>query len=368
MGVPINATSNDHYLTLSHLRNSQPMIESRQRRGTHPELTRLRRDFEREASRYRDATVTLLYTVAGVPPAGPPFRQPNHAIMLWQYLGQVGAGEGKEFAAGIHHTRHGVSDAQVSVHALIEGKATPLFVRMGSRAGSLVPDAAARKIEANLIQRLTPESGETKSVFSTNSNALAVWLNMVLTCLATFQPERLQSRTLSVDPFTASLAVFDELLSTDYMTPNGDLTPLLQRRFRVALSFPGERREFVETVAHELRKRVGDVFYDRDFEAELARIDLDVILQKVYYDNSDLIVVFLCEAYERKEWCGLEWRALRDLIKKRRGEKLMFMRFDDANIPGLFSTDGYIDLRGRTPEYAVESICRRLQALGVTGA
>jgi hypothetical protein len=128
----------------------------------------------------------------------------------------------------------------------------------------------------------------------------------------------------------------------------------------VALSFPGEKREFVSQVAEGLKERLGDIFYDHYFEAELAQPDLDILLQRIYHDNSDLIVIFTCEDYDKKEWCGLEWRAIRDLLKKRKGNIIMPMRFDDTVIPGLFSIDGYIDLRGRTPEQIVNLICQRI--------
>jgi len=53
------------------------------------------------------------------------------------------------------------------------------------------------------------------------------------------------------------------------------------KRFRVALSFPGEHRPFVSEVANVLATNLGKdrVFYDTFHEAELARPDLDVYLQ-----------------------------------------------------------------------------------------
>ncbi len=51
------------------------------------------------------------------------------------------------------------------------------------------------------------------------------------------------------------------------------------RRFRVALSFPGEKRAFVSQVAERLSQRLGreSVFYDAYYEAELARPDLELL-------------------------------------------------------------------------------------------
>ena len=90
------------------------------------------------------------------------------------------------------------------------------------------------------------------------------------------------------------------------------LTQLNTKRFQVALSFAGEHRNFVEGVAEHLRKNLGQnrVFYDRYYEAELARPNLDTYLIKIYHEDTDLIAIFLCSNYAQKEWCGLEWRVV----------------------------------------------------------
>lgn len=97
-----------------------------------------------------------------------------------------------------------------------------------------------------------------------------------------------------------------------------------EMRFKVALSFPGEKREYVADVASEVKKHLGRdaVFYDMDFTAQLARPNLDTLLQRIYLDNSDLVVVFLCADYENKEWCGLECRAIREKIKSKNDHAL----------------------------------------------
>jgi hypothetical protein len=142
---------------------------------------------------------------------------------------------------------------------------------------------------------------------------------------------------------------------------------MTNKRFKVALSFPGEQRDYVLQVAELLASELGGehtVFYDNWYEEELAISNLDIRLQKIYHDDAQLIVTFLCADYKRKEWCGLEWRAIRDLIKKRKDDDMMFLRFDNADISGLFSIDGYIDLRNRSPEETVELIIKRLKRIG----
>ncbi|MEB5485015.1 TIR domain-containing protein [Burkholderia pseudomallei] len=136
-----------------------------------------------------------------------------------------------------------------------------------------------------------------------------------------------------------------------------------EMRFRVALSFPGEKREYVAAVATEVKKRLGRdaIFYDKDFTAQLARPNLDTLLQRIYLSNSDLVVVFLCAEYERKEWCGLEWRAIRNIIKNKNDHAIMFMRFDRADVSGAFSIDGYVDLDEYTPLEAARMIVERVR-------
>ena len=155
------------------------------------------------------------------------------------------------------------------------------------------------------------------------------------------------------------------LLSAD--NHNTDIIKVMQnqqstKRFRVALSFPGEHRDYVSKVAKALSQKLpkSQIFYDEWHQADLARPNLDTYLQNIYHKESELIVVFLCQEYEKKEWCGLEFRAIRDLIKKRQDEDIMPMRFDDAHISGLFEIDGYIDLRRRTPEQTAKLILQRL--------
>lgn len=131
--------------------------------------------------------------------------------------------------------------------------------------------------------------------------------------------------------------------------------------FKIALSFSGTRREYIRCVANELTSTLGEgsIFYDEYFMPELARLNLDTLLQQIYNEKSKLVVVFLCQDYKLKDWCGLEWRAIRELIKNRQDETIMLMRFDDTNIPGLFSTDGYIDISNIAPKEAAKAIIAR---------
>jgi hypothetical protein len=137
------------------------------------------------------------------------------------------------------------------------------------------------------------------------------------------------------------------------------------RRFRVALSFPGERRLFIAQIAATLATEHGKarILYDQFYEAEFARPDLDVYLPNLYRTNSDLICIFLCADYAQKRFCNLEWRFIRQLIATEDHGRIMFLSFDPiAAIPeiGILSGDGYVSIGSRTPEQIAALINERL--------
>lgn len=330
------------------------------------EWRRLYQDFEAQASQYPDLTLSVDYITPDHLEVET-YEKPNHAVMLWQYFGNAGHDFFIEEFIKYQPTDYGHPSAIVTAFGVIAGPQTKLFRRMAFRAGSLIPDEMQLEMATRIMNNVVDPKLPGKPVFGCNSDPLSTWLNLVLIVVSSLQPERFRRRTLSVDPFAASLVAIDFLLNYESKQQSAkevlDRADITSRRFKVALSFPGEKRAYVSKVAEGLSKRLGQdsVFYDEYYKADLARPNLDTLLQKIYHENSDLIVVFVCKEYEEKEWCGLEWRAIRDLIKKRLDKKIMFMRFDDYEVPGIFSLDGHIELRGLSPNEAVDLICQRLE-------
>ena len=122
---------------------------------------------------------------------------------------------------------------------------------------------------------------------------------------------------------------------------------ITNHEFDVAFSFPGEVRSLVEEVATHLEPYVGPnaYFYDNNYKSQLARPALDLLLQDIYRNRSRLIVVFISADYQAKNWCGIEFRAIRDIIAEREHNRIMFVRTDDGAVEGVFATDGYVDSR-----------------------
>ena len=142
--------------------------------------------------------------------------------------------------------------------------------------------------------------------------------------------------------------------------------------FDVALSFPGEYRELVEAVARETTALLGAhaCFYDMNYQGQLARPELDLLLQDIYGTRSRILVVFIGSDYQRKMWPHIEWAAIRSVMTRARNNgRIMYVRMDDGAVEGVFAQDGFIDARRFSPAQIAAFIAERVEfapALTVT--
>ena len=139
---------------------------------------------------------------------------------------------------------------------------------------------------------------------------------------------------------------------------------ITSHRFDLALSFPGEHRSYVEDVAEELVRQLGPdaCFYDKNYEALLARPNLDLLLQDIYGERSALVVAFVCAEYDAKKWCGIEWQRIRERRAAGGEGDIMFVRIGEGDVEGMSALDGYLDARSRGPKEMAALIVQRAQA------
>lgn len=338
------------------------------------EIQRLLTAFESEANKFHEISLSTYFITQDGPNSTRQFEYPNHAIMLWQYYGNLGGGEQslQNFMDNLEDSdlKWGMRGAKISFFAVVEGLSCNLFVRMAKRAGSLFNKKDASLIHSMLtdefMQRIKNQTNENKPVFTSNSNLLALWLNFLLYHLSKSNPGREKFERIEPDPFTLSMLALERLAEIPKIIKSDRSVADVEKiKFRVAVSFPGTLRSFVSDVVQFIRPQLAadSVFYDFDYQAQLARPDLDVLLQDIYRNRSDLLVVFLNQSYAERDWCGIEWRAVRDIIKNREGKRVMFIRFDDVYIDGIFSIDGYIDGRITKPQKVAEYILERVELL-----
>ena len=147
----------------------------------------------------------------------------------------------------------------------------------------------------------------------------------------------------------------------------GDAVKKSECRFEIALSFAGEYRNVVSNIADGLADKLdkNKVLYDKFHEAEFARPNLDLYLQDLYHNKSNLIVVFLGKYYNQKTWCGLEWRSIRDLLSQQTyDERIMFARIDDGEVNGVYGRlDGHITVNEKNINDTIEQILKRYRSL-----
>lgn len=138
---------------------------------------------------------------------------------------------------------------------------------------------------------------------------------------------------------------------------------MAEKRFKVALSFPGQKRTFIQQVADLLAHEFGrpQILYDKYHAAEFARPNLGMSLPKLYREESELVVYFVCKDYVENDWTQLEWRAIMDMIKHKQYDALMHFKFDLTEMDGIFSIDGYIEINGQTPQQICDLILERIR-------
>lgn len=204
--------------------------------------------------------------------------------------------------------------------------------------------------------------GESVKPFLMLPPLLAATMLVILIFHARFVLGKLYDRSIAIEENKSG--------SVSRRALGGELFPGAQegsirtapRRFRIAFSFAGEQRDYVAQVATMLAARFGEaaILYDKFHEAEFARRDLAFYLPDLYQKESDLVIMVLCQDYKVKEWCGLEWDAIFDLLKRRKNEDVMLCRFGQALVRGLYSTAGFLELDGITVHQTTTRILERL--------
>ena len=105
------------------------------------------------------------------------------------------------------------------------------------------------------------------------------------------------------------------------------------------------RRAGRERLAARVRRRAGKarIFYDAWHEGLIIGYASNRKLQNIYATESDLIVPFFCQDYRNKKWCGVELRAIEQLLFDQEYDRVLPFRFDHVEIPGSFRTRHFSD-------------------------
>jgi hypothetical protein len=142
----------------------------------------------------------------------------------------------------------------------------------------------------------------------------------------------------------------------------------------VAFSLAGEQRQLVLPIAQEVEAILGRsrVFYDDWYEHWIAGADADLLLQRLYGEGTELVVVCVSGAYGDKPWPRTEHRAVRARLMQAATaadrHRIFPVRVGDGEMEGALPNEIMPDLRRKTPVEAAELIVARLNlARGYVG-
>ncbi len=131
--------------------------------------------------------------------------------------------------------------------------------------------------------------------------------------------------------------------------------------YDVALSFAGEDRDYVEKVAQNLRENNIRVFYDKFEEEHLWGKNLYEYLTDIYINKARYTIIFISKHYKEKLWTNHERKSMQARAFTENQEYILPAKFDDTEIPGIFSTIGYIHLSKKSPDAFSKIICAKLK-------
>ena len=130
--------------------------------------------------------------------------------------------------------------------------------------------------------------------------------------------------------------------------------------YKVALSFAGEQREYVEDVARALHARGVSVFYDNFERVSLWGRDLGEEFQRIYEHGSSKVVMFVSGEYVEKYWTRHERRSALSRHIRERKEYVLPVRFDGSDVPGLPSNTAYLWANEHPPVELATMIAEKL--------
>lgn len=114
-------------------------------------------------------------------------------------------------------------------------------------------------------------------------------------------------------------------------------------KYKVALSFAGEDRDFVRQIATILRMNGISVFYDEYMQADIWGQEQIEFLQNIYQHESEYVMIFTSKAYLEKFWTTHEKRSALNASIQGRDGMILPVKLDDTKIPGIHESIGYLD-------------------------
>jgi hypothetical protein len=147
--------------------------------------------------------------------------------------------------------------------------------------------------------------------------------------------------------------------------PLSSITVASADTYDVVLSYASEQRGYVEAVAAALNARGVRYFYDAEHTAYLWGKDLNETLGKIYGGNAKFCVMFISEAYSRKDWPIVERRNALMRAVRDRAEYILPVRFDETMLDGLPQSVVYVSSVDFDPHQLADMVVQKLHQVGL---
>jgi hypothetical protein len=132
--------------------------------------------------------------------------------------------------------------------------------------------------------------------------------------------------------------------------------------FDIAISFAGPQRSIAESIATHVKNSGFSVFYDAFFPEQLWGKDLPVFFDEVFRTKSRYCLIVISRDYVERDWTNRERQsAVERAIKERGREYILPLKVDDAELPGVPGTIGYVSLDEYTPEQVADMLVNKLR-------
>ena len=131
-------------------------------------------------------------------------------------------------------------------------------------------------------------------------------------------------------------------------------------QYQVALSFAGEQRAYVESVARALQARGVPIFYDGFERVTLWGTHGSEAFEEVFAQRSAYVVMFISKDYVERAWPRHERRSTLSRALHESGEYVLPVRFDDTRVPGLPSDLLYERAEKHTPAGLAAMIAEKI--------
>lgn len=129
----------------------------------------------------------------------------------------------------------------------------------------------------------------------------------------------------------------------------------------VALSFAGEDRDHARGVADALQGKNVKLFFDEFESIGLWGKDLAVEFSAIYGERATFVVPLVSRSYAGKAWPRHEFRSALATAIEAEGERILPVRLDDTELPGLRGTIAYLDGRKLSPRAVADAILQKLR-------